>query len=379
MNTTPLLDVEEIKRRIPLQMILQRTEYHLQRVSGIWKGLCPFHVEKTPSFCIYDNGSYHCFGCGAHGDIFTYYMSKKGWDFPTTLQHLAKEASVSLHQNQVHRSSLATKPTKPTKVDQVDRPIPQSVKDSWEEGREHLQEHVDLQEKLGKWRGWPPELVATLAADGVIATPLYHGKRGVAFRVEKPMSVDGLDIFSTEMVGYHIRLKPQKEDDRPQWRFIPNEKEHGQKIAALPFVFGDFSTAKLCVITEGQWDAITFCHAAGWLSHDTSWLDDICVLGLRGAQGINVFFRSYLPYWPRKIKCLLLPDDDKAGSTWFTSNQGEKSFAERLIELCVKVIVQKVPGAKDFNEAWLKKLILKEDIGKLFLEKQLMNEGGLVL
>ena len=40
------------------------------------KGLCPFHNEKTPSFVVYDEkGYYHCYGCGAHGDIINFVMN----------------------------------------------------------------------------------------------------------------------------------------------------------------------------------------------------------------------------------------------------------------------------------------------------------------
>jgi hypothetical protein len=45
---------------------------------------CPFHQEKTPSFCIYDNrpfGGFKCFGCGAAGSIIDYYMSRKDVSF----------------------------------------------------------------------------------------------------------------------------------------------------------------------------------------------------------------------------------------------------------------------------------------------------------
>lgn len=38
-----------------------------------WKAPCPFHLESDPSFVVYDDGSYHCFGCGAHGTIYNLY------------------------------------------------------------------------------------------------------------------------------------------------------------------------------------------------------------------------------------------------------------------------------------------------------------------
>lgn len=58
-------------------------------------GLCPFHAEKTPSFTVdQEKGLYHCFGCGAGGDIFTFVMEKEGLDFPSALEFLAKKYNI---------------------------------------------------------------------------------------------------------------------------------------------------------------------------------------------------------------------------------------------------------------------------------------------
>ncbi len=64
--------VDEIKQRVDLvDLIAQRVE--LKKAGRYFKGLCPFHREKTPSFVVYpDQGTYHCFGCGAGGDVFTW-------------------------------------------------------------------------------------------------------------------------------------------------------------------------------------------------------------------------------------------------------------------------------------------------------------------
>ena len=58
-------------------------------------GLCPFHNEKTPSFTVSDEKSfYHCFGCGAHGDIFTFLIENDGLSFPEAVERLAAEAGL---------------------------------------------------------------------------------------------------------------------------------------------------------------------------------------------------------------------------------------------------------------------------------------------
>jgi len=58
-------------------------------------GLCPFHSEKTPSFTVdNDKQLYHCFGCGAGGDIFTLVMEKENIGFPEALRYLAKKYNI---------------------------------------------------------------------------------------------------------------------------------------------------------------------------------------------------------------------------------------------------------------------------------------------
>src|SRR3989344_3383757 len=60
-------------------------------------GLCPFHKEKTPSFHVsLERGSYHCFGCGEGGDMFSFIEKIEGVDFKGALKILAEKAGVTL-------------------------------------------------------------------------------------------------------------------------------------------------------------------------------------------------------------------------------------------------------------------------------------------
>jgi DNA primase len=88
--------VADIKSRLPIVDVVGET-VALKRAGSAYKGLCPFHAEKTPSFIVTpDRESWHCFGCGKGGDVFTFLMERDGVDFREALTRLAEKAGVEL-------------------------------------------------------------------------------------------------------------------------------------------------------------------------------------------------------------------------------------------------------------------------------------------
>ncbi len=88
--------VDQIKSRIDILSLIS-SYMKLDKAGASWKGRCPFHNEKTPSFFVSsDRGSYYCFGCGASGDIFTFVEEFEGLDFKGALKLLADRAGVTL-------------------------------------------------------------------------------------------------------------------------------------------------------------------------------------------------------------------------------------------------------------------------------------------
>ncbi len=70
---------------------------NLRKAGVNWKGLCPFHAEKTPSFMVNPKkGIFHCFGCGVGGDVFGFLMRQDRLSFPEAVRALAKTAGVTL-------------------------------------------------------------------------------------------------------------------------------------------------------------------------------------------------------------------------------------------------------------------------------------------
>ena len=71
--------------------------FNLQRAGSAFKALCPFHKEKTPSFHVNPQRQiFHCFGCGAGGDVFRFLMQYEGVDFVTAARMLAQRAGIAL-------------------------------------------------------------------------------------------------------------------------------------------------------------------------------------------------------------------------------------------------------------------------------------------
>jgi DNA primase len=88
--------LDEIRAAVDAVPIMGR--YTDLKQSGTrWKGLCPFHDERTPSFTVdAEDGLYHCFGCGAGGDVIGFVQQAEGLDFLEAVRFLADEAGVAL-------------------------------------------------------------------------------------------------------------------------------------------------------------------------------------------------------------------------------------------------------------------------------------------
>ena len=86
--------LEELRNRLSIADVIGR-KLRLQKRGREYHALCPFHNEKTPSFTISEEkGFFHCFGCGAHGDVVGFVMRNEGLSFPEAVEKLAQEAGL---------------------------------------------------------------------------------------------------------------------------------------------------------------------------------------------------------------------------------------------------------------------------------------------
>ncbi len=89
--------VDEVKDRLDIVEVVQGY-VPLKKAGRNYKGLCPFHSEKTPSFVVFpETGTWHCFGaCGTGGDVFTFVQKQENLSFGEALKILARRAGVEL-------------------------------------------------------------------------------------------------------------------------------------------------------------------------------------------------------------------------------------------------------------------------------------------
>lgn len=90
-------DIERLREQVDIVEVI--SEYvQLKKAGRLFKGLCPFHDEKTPSFMVDPAKQlYHCFGCGEGGDVFTFLRKREGLEFREAVERLASRVGFTLH------------------------------------------------------------------------------------------------------------------------------------------------------------------------------------------------------------------------------------------------------------------------------------------
>ena len=98
--------VEELKFRNRIEDVVS-TYVNLKRTGSNYTGLCPFHSEKTPSFFVSPTRStFHCFGCGAGGDVITFVMQAENLDYLSSLEVLAQRVGMEMPRDEEKHSEF---------------------------------------------------------------------------------------------------------------------------------------------------------------------------------------------------------------------------------------------------------------------------------
>lgn len=272
--------VEDIKARLDLVDFINEF-VPLKAAGSNWKGKCPFHNEKTPSFMVSrERGSWHCFGCGRGGDIFSFVQEQEGIDFPEALRLLAKRAGVQLKEYNAKIQSQRTKVLDVLRwVSRYYQEVLKKTSEA-EAARKYLQQRQVNEESLEDFQvgyapaGWDTTYQA-LRKKGFIDDDIFQAgltikkDRGAGYydrfrnRIMFPIS----DVHGT-VVGFSGRILEALVDPRGPVpaKYINSPQtivyDKGRVLYALDQAKQAIKQADRVVLVEGQMDCL-MSHQAG--------------------------------------------------------------------------------------------------------------------
>lgn len=169
--------VREVAERISIVEVV--SEYvQLRRAGANYTGLCPFHAEKTPSFNVNPAREiFHCFGCGAGGNAFSFIMRIEGLSFPEAVKLMARKTGVEIEERQLSQAEKQAQSDRQTfqRINELTALFYRSILEQKPEGaaaREYLEKRAARGEIAEAYRlGFAPDrydaLVQHLKANGV--------------------------------------------------------------------------------------------------------------------------------------------------------------------------------------------------------------------
>jgi len=154
--------LQELRDRVDLVAVVQR-RVPLKKSGHDWKGLCPFHGEKTSSFYVVpDKKMFHCFGCGVSGDAIKFVMQTEGRSFREAVEQLANEAGVDLTPPDAEEARRSARRAALGEVNEKACTFYERI--LWEHpkgeiAREHLRQRGITEDTAKAWRlGYAPNL-----------------------------------------------------------------------------------------------------------------------------------------------------------------------------------------------------------------------------
>ena len=147
--------IKVIRDSVDLSKIISRN-VKLQKRGNNLIGLCPFHNEKTPSFNVNDEeGFYHCFGCGAHGDVISFIRNFEGKSFIEALETVADTAGLKIPSSNLKNENIISKTTS---IDFLDNnfeahKLITSIISFWQ--MKNLRKHHEIQDLFKLYWGLP--------------------------------------------------------------------------------------------------------------------------------------------------------------------------------------------------------------------------------
>jgi DNA primase len=256
----------------------------LKRAGRSFKGLCPFHTEKTPSFTVTPDGNFfHCFGCGASGDIYDFLIRIEGLEFPEAVEALARRTGVTLRYEELSARERRAIGQRSRLVDSTAAVLAffreQLYAPAGEVARDYLKSRGFGREDADRFElGYAPNeweaLSRALRAKGIAAEELIE--IGVSVRTDRGGLRDrfrGRLIFPVhdpggDVIGFGGRILPGEDYgdfDPPKYLNSPETPLYKKTrvLYGVPQARADIVRAGRVLVCEGYTDVMAL-HQAGF-------------------------------------------------------------------------------------------------------------------
>ena len=306
-------EVEQIKERLGIADVIGGY-LKLEKAGANFKAKCPFHNEKTPSFFVSpDRGSYYCFGCGAHGDIFTFVQSFEGVDFRGALKSLADRAGVELRKGD--RANDTKKERLYSAIDLAagffEAELPKNPAAHSYVLSRGINEKTIKAFRIGyaplEWRTLRSHLEAKrFSADELVAAGLLkRNEKGDAYDVFRGRIMFPISDASGRAVAFSGRTLDEKENP-PKYLNTPETELYSKSRTLFGLDKAKASIRKFdhAILVEGQMDLV--------MSHQAGFTNTVAVSGTalsENAADENASGISLITRLSKNLKIAFDPDD----------------------------------------------------------------------
>ena len=279
---------EQIKDRCDIVEFINQY-LPLKRAGNNFKGLCPFHQEKTPSFTVYpDSQHYYCFGCHRGGDAFTFIMEHESIDFPGAIRLLGQHVGIEVPERPAPGSSSASAAAGPPGIRKDDLYLLHEKLTRWYQSQLRSPE-AKVALEYCRERGLTDELLEKFqlgyAPDGFDAVKTWGRQQEFSLDLMLAAGVltrqNEADPITKAYDRFRHRLmfpiwNPQGRVIAFSGRVLEAEQKGGKYVNSpetpifhkggvlygLPLARAGIREHGACLLCEGQMDVIA-CHAAG--------------------------------------------------------------------------------------------------------------------
>lgn len=337
-------ELDQIRQKIDIVSFI--SEYlPLKKAGRNFKVNCPFHNEKTPSFVVSpERQIFHCFGCGAGGDIFTFLMKYENLEFPEALRILAKRAGVELKRRVFDTQASKTR----ERLYEINHLASEfyhyllTAHSSGKKAQDYLRKRGISEESIKTWKlGFAPNLW-----DSLIKFLVGKKKYQIKELEEAGLVVPGKDRFRNRIifpltdhrgniVGFSGRLLEDPSTSSGQAKYINTPEtliyHKGDLFYGLDKAREVIKKEDSAILVEGEFDVIQ--------SFQNSVKNVIAIKGTALTQNQA----GLISRFTENINLCL--DKDSAGEL------ANKRGIEILENAGLQVKIIKVPG-KDPDESW---------------------------